>query len=163
MLDVRQVGRKRGTQIVVHRARRETVAFPSKIVVMGDGWQPRLRDDLGHRQAERNVHRNRQNVLRHEHFNLEFLNEAIQLVLELVLDHLNLAGHRARADRLAEEMPLQFHDLGVAEEGERRVKAYFRRRVEQPRHPITRVSLFGQNLGPLPGFQRHPVGPVEPG
>ena len=55
MLDARQGGGKGGLEIVVDGAAGEPFAFPGKIVMVRDGGQAGLSDDLGHRQP-RNVH-----------------------------------------------------------------------------------------------------------
>ena len=59
-----QRGRKRRLQIIADAIQREALAFPGEVVVVGDGGQAGFRNHLGHRQPERHMHRDRQDVLR---------------------------------------------------------------------------------------------------
>ena len=89
-------------------------------MVVGDDGEGGFGNHLGHGQPERDVHRDGQNVLRQQDFDLELLDEAIEFVLEPLLDGLNLVGDGAGAERHAEELALHVGDFGVVEEGQRR-------------------------------------------
>ena len=102
MFDLRQVGRESRLQIIIHRASGEAFPLPKKIVVMRDGRKPGLADHFRHRQAQRHVHREREDVLWNQHFQLKFFDEAINFVLELLFNRLHPVRHRARPSLFSE-------------------------------------------------------------
>src|SRR2546430_15086465 len=103
MLGARQRRRKGGLEIVVDGAAGEPTAYPGKIVVMRDGGQAGLSDDLGHGQPQRHMHRDGEDVLRDEYFDLEFLEKPVEFVLEPLLDRLDLVGGGAGTRRGSEK------------------------------------------------------------
>ena len=66
MLDSRQVQRKRHVEIFPGGIGHKMLAFPEKIVMMGDGGHSGFGNDLGKRNAQGQVQRDRQSVFRDE-------------------------------------------------------------------------------------------------
>ena len=163
MFHVVEQRRKGGLEVVVDGVEGEALALPGKVVVVGDDGDGGFGDHLGHGQPQRHVHRDGQDVLRHQDFELELLDEAIEFVLEPFLDGLNLVGHGAGAEGHAEELALHLGDFGMVEEGERRGVADFRGGVELAGHPEAGVAHALKDMRPFAGFEGDAVGAVKAG
>ena len=154
---------ERGAQIIIHRTDDEAFAFPREVVMMRDGGQAGFRDELGHGEAERHVHRDRQDVLRDQHIDLEFLDEPVEFILQRLLEGLDFIGHFAGARGDAKQTGLECRHLGVIEEGEFREMAFGGWGVQQARHPETLVAHRFQDGGPFAGFEGNAVRTVKAG
>ncbi len=161
MLHLVEERREGGLKVVVDSIQREALPLPGKVVMMGDHGQRGFGDYLGHRQAERNVHWDSQDVLGQKDFDLELLDEAVNLVLEALFEGLDLVGDGAGSERHAEELALNVGNLRMPKERQRRDVTCLRWGVKQPGHPKARVAHAGQNLGPFSRFERNAVSTVE--
>jgi len=130
-------------------------------VVVGHDGEGGFGDDLGHRQPQGHMHRDGQNVFRHQHLESEFFDEAIELVLEPFLDGLDLVGNGARAESHAEQPALHIGHFRMVEESQRGGVADFGRGIEQAGHPVARVAHAPEDVRPFAGFQRDAVGAVK--
>ena len=82
MLYRRQMGRKCHVQIFPDRIGHKMLSLPEKIMMMGDGGHPGFRYHLGEGDAEGQVKRDRQGILRYQKFNIKFFNKSVNLILQ---------------------------------------------------------------------------------
>ncbi len=132
-------------------------------MVVGNDGEGVFGDDLGHSQAEGDVHGDGEDVLRQQDFEVILLDEAVEFVLEALLDGLDLVGDGAGAEGDAEEFTLNVGDLGVVEEGQGGGVADGGRGVELAGHPETGVAHAFEDLRPFAGFEGDAIGAMEAG
>ena len=100
VVQVRQAGRKRHIQVVLDCPDRKARALPVEIMMVGNRRHLRLGHKLGDRNAERHVHRDRQDVLRDQNIDLIVLNESIQGALQIIRHFTDPRGHLRIAPRM---------------------------------------------------------------
>ena len=153
--------REGGLEVVVDGVEGEALALPGKVVVVRDDGEGGFRNHLGHRQPQRDMHRDGQDIFRHQHFESELLDETVEVVLEPLLDGLNLVRDGAGAERHAEEFALHVGDFRVVEESEGRGVAGFGRGIEQAGHPEAGMAHAAEDVRPFAGFKGDAIGAVE--
>jgi hypothetical protein len=72
MLDVRQVRRKRHPQVIANGIHRKAGSLPVKIMVVRNGGDPGFGNQFSQGDAQGDVHRNSQNILRHQQVDIKF-------------------------------------------------------------------------------------------
>ena len=76
------MGRKGHIEVFPDGIGFKVLSLPEKIVMVGDGRNPVLRDELAEREAERDVHRYRQGVLDDQDVERKLAVKRLQLVLQ---------------------------------------------------------------------------------
>ena len=96
---------------------------------MGDRGDAGLRHQLRDREAQRDVDRDRENVLRNDEIEVELLDELGERILATVFDLLDLIRRIAASLEAPEQFLLKFEDVRLSEERLLKEEAVFRRRV----------------------------------
>ena len=139
------------------------LAFPEKIMVVGDGVDTGFGDEFGQRKPQGHIHGDGQAVLGDQHVDVMVGHELIELVFEQAFDSVDLGSQRAIALIDAETVLVDLLDDGVLKMGLFYQKGEFWISVKFPREIKTGQSLLFKYAGPLLGFQRNPVRTCYPG
>lgn len=131
--------------------------------MMRDGRQAGFGDHFRHRQAERDMHGDGQDVFRHEHLQLEAVNKPVQLILEPLFDGLNLVSELAGTGGDIEQAALHRRHLGMVEMRQRHRMRSGGGRIQQPGHPEAGMVEPLQNMRPFARLQSDAVESHENG
>ena len=132
-------------------------------MMMRDGRDSGLRENFRHRQTQRHVHRNGEDILGNQELEIKAFHEPIDARLESRLDFVNAVRHFSRARRSAKKIPLDIQDRGVIEKCERIRVAERLRFVDQTGHPEAVRSLRLKDGRPFRRLQGYPVRAVKTG
>ena len=92
-------------------------ALPGKVMVMADGGDAGLHDDLGEGQSQGHVHGQRQAVLGHQDLDAEAADKGVKVAFQMVLQALNGIGNGRRPHGDAEEPVIQGRHFRMPEMG----------------------------------------------
>ena len=75
-----QMRRKRHVEVFPGRIGHKILAFPKKIMMMGDRRHAGFRNDFGKRYTQGDIQRYRQRVFRYQQIDFEFFNELVEAI-----------------------------------------------------------------------------------
>jgi hypothetical protein len=157
------IGRESRAQVVAGGGDREALAFPGEVVMVGDGRQARFGDRLRQGQAEGDIHGKGEGVLDQQQVDLETLDEALEVGLEVVLEPGDLERRLVGAARPGEERRGQVEDGGVGEVSLRDDNGALGGGIAFPGEVEALQAEIGQGVAPLLGLQRDTIRPGEAG
>ncbi len=161
--DGRQARREGHVQEIVDTVDQEALALPGKIVVVADGRQAGLGDQLGQRKPQGDVHRDGQRILDDQQLDAELLDEFVQVLLEVPLQLTDAARHRKRPHPQAKGQVMDLADLGVIEIRLGHHVTHLCRSIADACKVEDLVSQLLQDVRPFVGFQGDAVVGAEAG
>ncbi len=81
--DGRQPRRKGHFQVIANTVHEKAFTLPREIVMMADGRDAGLGNQLRDRQPKRDIHRDRGRIFHDQHVDIEFLDELVELMLDI--------------------------------------------------------------------------------
>jgi len=130
--------------------------------MVSDSVDARFGDEFGECHAERQVHGNRENILRHEQVDGELLHKAGEAGLEPPPQLMELLGCFRRAGVNPEAFLVEGHNFGMREMRLGQQDAGADLGIELPRAEKSAVAEIAADAGPLDGFKRHTIGAGQP-
>ena len=157
MGDSGQDRRKRASQERLRRLSGKPFALPVEIVMMGDRRDAAPFNEVGDCQPERQVHRDRDRILRDEEIDLEAVAKSVERGMKEALESGDLSGDAfgkglAVPDRAVDLCNLRMfevrlgHDVGM-----------IGRMVAETAEPERPVPVPLEHFGPFARFERDPV------
>ena len=125
--------------------------------MMRDTRHARFRQKLRDRQAQWNIHRDRQRILRDQHIDRKLLREIIERRFQKRRQIMNPRRHFARPRFRFPNPRIDFQNRFMPEIRLRHHHRNPRLAIAHPRKPVRHMAFFPQDLRPFRCFQRNPI------
>jgi len=162
VFDARDAWGKGGVEDVLHRIDHEALAFPVEVVMVRDGVDAGLGDELGEGHTERQVHGDRQHILRHEQIDGELLHKPGQAGFDASPQLVELIARFWSAGMDPEAFLVEGHDLGMGKMSLGQQDGGADLGVELPRAEKGAVAEIAADARPLDGFKRDAIRATQP-
>src|SRR5690349_8288364 len=161
-MEAGQTRRESHLKVVTNTVDQKAFPLPEKIVVMADDRYTRFSDQFGQGKAEWNIQWNREDIFGDQQFEIIFLDELIETILEIAPQFMDAMCDLRWAGRGPVGNIRNFLNIFMKKMGLRHNKTNFLRLVGLTCEVVNALAQPFQHLCPFARFQRNAIGAAEP-